>query len=240
MKAGCGVPDMMPSDPQVRTIPYHTIPLLPVDSNAACDLTVIGNDSTCQYQGFCDFPPCGICAGLRQGDWGHFGDSTRYQCPIANVAKVPLGGDSTKYAYVDTAGYHPGLVTVGIFYEGKRYDGYVSKSSYDFGNTNCLSGVHDTRTWGFGMMGISVGCLDRYDPNFYDKPFTDGDRIVLVVWINKPDARGNHRIKEQDYTNNVAVLPLERMVATETGWLLNWGAMTKENVRAIKRWTRKL
>ena len=219
--------------------------LASIDSNAAPDLIILGNDSTCQYDGWCDYYPCDICGGLRAGDWGLFGDSTRYSCPIANVAVVPPGGDSTKYAYIDTAGYHPGLITVAVFYDGKRYDGYVSKTSYDFGNTNCLPGNHLV-TWTHPLMGISVGCLDRYDPNFYSAPFTDGDLIVIVVWVNKPDARGRHRIKEQRYDNNVQVLPLRRDsnfydVKTQSypGWVLDWTAMTKANVPAIKRWIKK-
>jgi len=218
---------------QSLSIAHNPTPEAVIDTTQPCDLFILGNDSLGLYQDF-----GGGHAGLRAGDWIAYGgpdddDSLQYQCPVGNKGPGQ---------FTHANGYQPGFVTVAVFYEGKRFDNYYSKTSFDLGNTNCLAGVTPVQCDHTKVMCLTPGCIDVYYPKVFVKPFTQGDKLVILGWVNK----GGKFATETDSTNNYQVLPLRKdttyfdpAAGVHPKFVLDWSAMSPKNVSAIRRYLRK-
>jgi len=213
---------------QSLAIQKPNTPEVAIDTTQPCDLFILGNDSLNLYQGFGSGQ-----GGIRAGDWftTDNGDSLQYQCPVGNNFGQ----------FVHTNGYLPGFVTVVVFYEGKRFDNYYSKTSYDLGNTNCLAGVVPVQCDHTKVMCLTAGCIDIYYPKVYVKPFQQGDKIIILAWVNKSGKFAT----ETNTTNNYQILPLRRdstyfqpSTGNYPGFILDWTAFTQsaKNRNAIRRY----
>jgi hypothetical protein len=174
------------------------------------------------------------CQGLICGDWGEYRDSLSYQCFVAVK--------DTDFVWFDSTGLHyfPGLVTVVTFYEGKPFL-YASKTTFDWGSTNCLLGVSKRSLPDPPYMMITEGCGDVYYPKVWVGSFAQGDKIVIMPVIDK-----DKRLKESNRSNNWGFLPLRKDTSyfdptqgVKPGWVFDTTALTNKNRAAIRLWLRK-